>query len=168
MSKESVQKKLGRVRPPRVQITYDVEVGDAIEVKELPFVLGVLGDFSAQSAQDKGKIKDRKFINVDGENLDDVMRGLAPRAVMRVPNTLKNDGSEMAVTLDFQSMDDFEPQNVVKRVEPLARLLEARNRLADLRNKMLGNEKLEEILDEVLRDTESLSRLGQSKQGEQT
>ncbi len=159
MSKESVQKKLGRVRPPRVQITYDVEVGDAIEVKELPFVLGVLGDFSAQSVQERGKIKDRKFINVDGENLDDVMRGLAPRTVMRVPNTLKNDGSEMAVTLDFQCMDDFEPQNVVKRVEPLARLLEARNRLADLRNKMLGNEKLEEILDDVLRDTESLTRL---------
>lgn len=164
MSKESVQKKLGRVRPPRVQITYDVEVGDAIEVKELPFVLGVLGDFSAQSVQERGKIKDRKFINVDGENLDDVMRGLAPRTVMRVPNTLKNDGSEMAVTLDFQCMDDFEPQNVVKRVEPLARLLEARNRLADLRNKMLGNEKLEEILDDVLRDTESLTRLKSARE----
>ena len=159
MSKESVQKKLGRVRPPRVQITYDVEVGDAIEVKELPFVLGVLGDFSAQSQQDHGKVKDRKFVNVDGENFDDVMRGLAPRTVMRVPNTLKNDGTEMAVTLDFQSIDDFEPQSVVKRVEPLAKLLEARNRLADLRNKMLGNEKLEEILDDVLKDTESLAKL---------
>jgi type VI secretion system protein ImpB len=159
MSKESVQKKLGRVRPPRVQITYDVEVGEAMESKELPFVLGVVGDFSGQPEKPLPRLKDRKFVNIDGENFDDVMRAMTPLIATRVDNTLKNDGSEMVVNLTFDKLADFEPQNIVQQVDPLKKLLEARNRLADLRNKMMGNEKLEEILDEIVRDTEALAAM---------
>lgn len=164
MSKESVQKKLGRVRPPRVQITYDVEVGEAMESKELPFVLGVVGDFSGQPEKPLARLKDRKFINIDGENFDDVLCAMTPRVATRVENTLKGDGSEMVVNLTFDKLSDFEPQNVVQQVDPLKKLLEARNRLADLRNKMMGNEKLEEILDEIVRDTEALTSMSNSHQ----
>ena len=144
--KESTQHKLDRVRPPRVQITYDVEIGDAIEKKELPFVVGVLGDFSGQPAEPLPKLKDRKFVNVDRDNFDDVLKGMKPRLQLQVENKLSDDGTKFAVELTFQSIDDFSPEQVVKQVEPLRKLLEVRQRLADLRNKMDGNDKLEELL----------------------
>lgn len=156
--KESVQKKLQRVRPPRVQLTYDVEKGDAIEQKELPFVVGVIGDFSGAPATALPKLKDRKFVNIDMDNFDDVMQGVEPRAVYRVPNKLSGEG-EFAVELNFRSIDDFRPEAVVQQVEPLRKLLEARTKLADLRNKLAGNEKLEDILNDVLTNTEKLSAL---------
>ncbi|HJV27454.1 MAG TPA: type VI secretion system contractile sheath small subunit [Aromatoleum sp.] len=165
--KESVQKRLQKVRPPRVQLTYDVERGDALEQKELPFVVGVLGDFAAQSTQALGKLRDRKFVNVDLDNLDDVMAGLAPRAAFRAPNMLSSEGGELGVDLTFRSFEDFRPESVVRQVEPLRRLLEARSKLADLRNKLAGNEKLEDCLNEVLRNTEQLESLG-AKAGEET
>lgn len=166
MGSESTQKKLSRVRPPRVQITYDVEIGDAIETKELPFVMGVLGDYSGHSKEPLPKLKERKFVQIDRDNFDDVLQGMAPRLAIRVDNKLKDDNSQLGLELNFESMADFEPQNVVKQVEPLAKLLEARQRLADLRNKMAGNDKLEELLDEVVRDTEKLRQISQSAQGE--
>lgn len=159
--KESVQKRLQKVRPPRVQLTYDVEKGDAIEQKEIPFVVGVLGDFSGQTEQPLPKIKDRKFVSVDMDNFDEVMEGMAPRAAYRVPNKLSDEGGEFAVELNFKSIDDFRPEAVVKQVEPLRKLLEARSKLADLRNKLAGNERLEDLLSEVLRNTEQLKKLGQ-------
>lgn len=162
MGKESTQKKLSRVRPPRVHITYDVEIGDAIETKELPFVLGVLGDYSGHAKTPLPKLKERKFVQIDRDNFDDVLKGVAPRLTMRVDNKLKNDDSQLGVELNFESMADFEPQNVVEQVEPLKRLLDARKRLADLRNKLAGNDKLEELLDDVLRDTEKLRQIGSS------
>ncbi len=162
MGKESTQQKLSRVRPPRVQITYDVEIGDAIETKELPFVLGVLGDYSGQSKEPLPKPKERKFVQIDRDNFDDVLKGMAPRVAMKVDNKLKDDGTQMSVELNFKSLADFEPQNVIEQVEPLKQLLEARRRLADLRNKMVGNDKLEELLDSVLRDTEKLRELSGS------
>lgn len=159
--KESIQKRLQKVRPPRVQLTYDVEKGDAIEQKEIPFVVGVLGDFSGKPEQPLPRLKDRKFVNVDLDNFDEVMEGMAPRAAFRVPNKLGGDGGEFAVELKFNSIDDFRPEAVVDQVEPLRKLLEARSRLADLRNKVAGNEKLEDLLNDVLANTEQLRQLGQ-------
>jgi type VI secretion system protein ImpB len=159
--KESVQKKLQRVRPPRVQLTYDVEIGDAIEQKEIPFVVGVMADFSGASENSLPKLKDRKFVNVDTDNFDDVMKGVEPRAVYRVKNTLSEKGGEFAVDLKFKSIEDFRPESIVQQVDPLRKLLEARTKLSDLRNKLAGNDKLEDILGEVLTNTESLQRIGQ-------
>jgi len=164
--KESVQKRLQRVRPPRVQLTYDVEIGDALEVKELPFVVGVLGDFAAQSKEPQGKVRDRKFVNVDMDNFDDVMEAMAPRTSFRVKNRLTNDGGEMGVDIQFEKFEDFRPESVVQQVEPLRKLQEARAKLADLRNKLAGNEKLEDLLNDVLNSTEQLHSLGgQKKEG---
>lgn len=159
--KDSVQKRLERVRPPRVQLTYDVEIGDAIESKELPFVMGVMGDFTGQQDPDnpQPKLKDRKFVNVDLDNFDDVMKGMAPKASYRVANTLTEGGGEFAVNLEFKSLDDFSPEAVVQQVEPLRKLLEARTKLSDLRNKLAGNDKLEDVLGDVLSNTEKLKQL---------
>ncbi|WP_137938697.1 type VI secretion system contractile sheath small subunit [Chitinivorax sp. B] len=160
MSKrESIQKKLQRVRPPRVQLTYDVEIGDAIEQKELPFVMGVVGDFSGQSEVSQPKLKDKKFVNVDVDNFNEVMAAIEPRAAYRVQNKLSDERGEFAVDMRFRSMEDFRPESVVQQVEPLRKLVEARARLADLRNKIAGSEKLEDILSDVLRNTEALQNL---------
>lgn len=157
--KESVQKRLQKVRPPRVQLTYDVEIGDAVEVKEIPFVVGVLGDFAAQSKTPQGRVRDHKFVNIDLDNFDDVMTGMAPRAAYRVKNRLSPEGGEIGVDLEFQKFEDFRPEAVVQQVEPLRKLQEARSKLADLRNKLAGNEKLEDLLSDVLSNTEQLHEL---------
>lgn len=162
--KESVQKKLQRVRPPRVQLTYDVEIGDAIEQKEIPFVVGVMGDFSGNSEVTLPKLKDRKFVNVDLDNFDDVMKGVEPSTVYRVKNTLTENGGEFAVNIKFRSIEDFRPESVVQQVEPLRKLLDARSKLSDLRNKLAGNDKLEDVLSEVLSNTENLQQLGKETQ----
>ena len=164
--KESVQKRLQKVRPPRVQLTYDVEKGDAIEQKEIPFVAGVLGDFSGNPEQPLPRLRDRKFVNIDLDNFDDVMAGMAPRATYRVPNTIGGEG-EFGVELNLRSIDDFRPEAVVQQVEPLRKLLEARNKLADLRNKLAGNVKLEDILGDVLTNTEKLKEIGAEADEEQ-
>lgn len=163
MAKESTQKKLSRVRPPRVQITYDVEIGDAIETKELPFVLGVLGDYSGRPKSPLPKMKDRKFVEIDRDNFDEVLKAMEPRLTLRVDNQLQKDDSQMGVELNFNKLEDFEPQNVVAQVEPLKNLLEVRTRLADLRNKINGNDRLETLLDEVMRDTEKLKKIGATR-----
>ena len=157
--RESVQKKLQRIRPPRVQLTYDVEVGDAKEIKELPFVIGVLGDFSAASELEKTKLKDKKFINVDLDNIDEVMTSLAPRATFQVENMLTEEKGSLAINLTFNGMQDFRPENVVLQVDPLRKLVEARERLTDLRNKISNNERLEDLLDEVLHNTDQVRKL---------
>ena len=165
MSKsESVQKRLQKIRPPRVQMTYDVEIGDAIESKELPFVMGVVGDFAGKSEVEQKRLKERKFVNVDRDNFDEVIKGLEPRAAFQVENTLAGDGTTFAVDLRFKSMDDFRPEAVVEQVEPLRKLVEARTKLADLRNKLAGNDKLEDLLSDVLNSTEKLAELGQKSQ----
>jgi len=158
--KDSIQKKLQKVRPPRVHLTYEVEKGDAIEQKELPMVVGVVGDFSGNPETALPKLKERKFVNIDMDNLDDVMKGMEPRAVYRVPNKLSAEGGEFAVDLKFLAMSDFRPESVVQQVDPLRKLLEARTKLADLRNKLAGNEKLEDLLNEILANTEKLAELG--------
>jgi type VI secretion system protein ImpB len=157
--KESVQKRLQKVRAPRVQMTYDVEIGDAIENKELPFVVGVIGDFGGDPAVAKKALKDRNFVNVDSSNFDEVLGGVAPVASFRVKNHLSEEGGEFGVQLQFHEMDDFRPESVVRQVAPLKSLLDARTKLADLRNKLAGNDKLEDILSEVLTNTEKLGSL---------
>lgn len=162
--KDSVQKRLQKIRPPRVQLTYDVEIGDAIEQKELPFVVGVLGDFSGNPEQPLAKVKDRKFVGVDLDNFDEVMEAMAPRATYRVPNKISDEGGEFGVELEFKSINDFRPEAVVQQVEPLRKLVESRNKLADLRNKLAGNEKLEDLLTDVLNNTEQLKKLGSKEE----
>ncbi len=161
--RQSVQKRLQKVRPPRVQLTYDVELGDSIEKKELPFVVGVIADLAAQSQVEQPRLKDRKFINIDQDNIDDVMKGIKPRVSFQAPNKLDPRGGTFQVDLTFDSMESFSPEAVVEQVQPLKQLLEARTRLADLRNKMAGNDKLEDLLVDVLSNTEKLESLNKNK-----
>jgi type VI secretion system protein ImpB len=157
---ESTQQVLSRVRPPRVQITYDVEIGGAIEKKQLPFIVGILADLSGQPGEPLPKVKDRKFVEIDRDNFDDVLAAAAPRLAIRVPNKLKPDANEMLnVELKFKSMDDFGPVAVVQQIEPLRKLFEARNRLRDLLTKLDGNDELDAILREVVASTEEQAKL---------
>ena len=156
---DSVHDKLKKVRKPRVHITYDVETEGAVEVKELPFVVGVMGDFSGDPTEPLAPLKDRKFIQIDRDNFDQVMRRMAPGLQYRVENTLAEDGSEMVVNLKFESIDDFEPGRVIEQVEPLKRLLETRNKLRDLMTKADGSEQLENLLESILKDQTQLERL---------
>ena len=162
---ESVQKRLTRVRPPRVQMTYDVEIGDTLENKELPFVVGVVGDFGGNPDADKKRLKDRLFVGIDVENFDEVMSGVDPVARFSAPNMLAGNNSSIGVELHFKSMADFRPESVVRQVVPLAKLLDARGKLADLRNKLAGNDKLEDILGEVLGNTDKLAALKSAQSG---
>lgn len=150
--KESIQQKISRIRPPRVQITYDVETGGAIEMKELPFVIGVLGDFSGKPEEALPAIKNRKMVEIDRDNFDQVLSGMKPRLSFSIDNKLQDDGSKMGVELKFNKMEDFEPDNIVQQVEPLRKLVEARQKLSDLLSKMDGNDKLEGILNDVIAD----------------
>jgi type VI secretion system protein ImpB len=161
MARDSMQHKLDRVRPPRVQITYDVEVGDAIEVKELPFVMGVLGDFTGQPTEPLAKLKDRKFVEVTPDNFDAVIENMKPHLAFSVENKLSNDpnAGNLKVDLNFKSMDDFAPENVARQVGPLRELLELRGRLSDLRGNMQGNDKLEELLRDAVSDSGKLAKL---------
>lgn len=158
-SKESIQHKIDRVRPPRVQITYDVEVGGAIELKELPFVVGVMGDFVGKPEEPLPAIKNRKFVEIDPDNFNQVMAGMKPRVAFSVDNKLQDDGSKVGVDLKFNSIEDFEPDSIVQQVEPLRKLVEARQKLSDLRSKMDGNDKLESMLNDIISDTEKQKQL---------
>jgi type VI secretion system protein ImpB len=157
--KESLQHRIDRVRPPRIQITYDVEVGGAIELKELPFVVGVMGDFTGKPEEALPALKNRKFVEIDRDNFDQVMAGMKPRLAYNVDNKLQNDGSKVGVELKFNSLEDFEPDNIVQQVEPLRKLVEARQKLSDLRSKMDGNEKLENILNDIISSTDKQKQL---------
>jgi type VI secretion system protein ImpB len=156
---ESTQHKLSRVRAPRVHITYDVEVGNAIEAKELPFVVGVLGDFSGKPDEALPRVKERKFIEIDRDNFDKVLAGMKPRLAYSVENKLSAEGGRMNVEMRFGQLDDFEPDRVVRQVEPLRKLVDARRRLSDLLSKMDGNDKLEELLTEIIKDSGARSEL---------
>jgi len=153
------QKKLERVRPPRVSITYEVETGGAIEMKELPFVMGVLADLSGNPAQPLPRLKERKFVEVNPDNFDTVLKSAQPRLQFTTENKLNPDGSKIAVELKFESLEDFSPDKVAEQVKPLRELLELRTKLADLRGRLQGNDKLEEILQQTLNDAESMRKL---------
>ena len=158
---ESVQKKLSRVRAPRVHVTYDVETGGAIETKELPFVMGVLGDFSGQPVDPLPKLKDRRFVEVSLDNFDSVLESMKPHVAFSVENKLSDDenAGQLKVDLNFKSMDDFEPEKVARQVKPLRELLELRTRLSDLKGALQTNDKLDEALLEAVSNTEKLNKL---------
>ena len=160
MAREGTQKKLERVRPPRVNISYDVETGGAIEKKELPFVMGVLADLSGQPAEALPKLKERKFVEVTPDNFDTVLKSMKPRVQFSVENKLAPEtNTKLAVDLTFESLDDFSPEAVAKRVGPLKELLELRTKLADLRGSLQGNDKLDEILQQTINDADAMSKL---------
>jgi len=156
---ESVQKKLGRVRAPRVHITYDVELGGAIEMKELPFVMGILGDFTGHPTEPQARLKDRKFVEVTPDNFDDVLAKMKPHLQITVENKLSDDGGKIAADLHFRSLEDFSPDRVAAQVVPLRKLMDLRTQLADLRGSLQGNDKLEEILQNTLGDDEKMAKL---------
>ncbi|QEY63557.1 type VI secretion system contractile sheath small subunit [Metapseudomonas lalkuanensis] len=156
---ESTQHKLDRVRPPRVQITYDVEIGDAIEKKELPLVVGILADLSGKPEHPLPKLAERRFTEIDRDNFNQVLHSIAPRATLQVDNTITGDGSKLNVELRFKDMDDFEPVNIVKQITPLRRLFEARQRLRDLLTKLDGNDDLDKLLQEVVSNTDGLQEI---------
>ena len=170
---QSVQKKLERVRPPRVHVTYDVETGGAIEIKELPFVMGVLGDFSGQPTEPLPRLKDRRFVEVNPDNFDSVLESMKPHLAYAVENKLSEDADvgQLKVSLDFKSMDDFSPENVAKQVKPLRELLDLRTRLNDLKGTLQTNDKLDQVLLDAVSNTDKLNQLraelGGKKEGEE-
>lgn len=155
----SVHDRLKRVRKPRVHITYDVETEGTVVKKELPFVIGITGDFSGHNTDTLKPLKDRRFVQIDRDNFNDVLKRMSPQLEIAVPNTLADDDSEMKVALKFDSMEDFEPAAIVNQVEPLKKLMETRNKLRDLMTKVDRSENLENILEEVLSNTTSLDKL---------
>ncbi|HLM98134.1 MAG TPA: type VI secretion system contractile sheath small subunit [Bryobacteraceae bacterium] len=161
MARQSTQHKLDRVRSPRVHITYDVEVGGAIELKELPFVMGVLGDFTGQPTEAMARLKDRKFVEVNPDNFDSVLAGMKPHLAYSVENKLSDDpnAGQLKVDLNFKSLQDFEPEQVARQVRPLRELLELRTKLSDLRGSLQGNDKLDELLQDAINNTDKMGKL---------
>lgn len=149
---DGIGEKKARVRPPRVHITYDVETNGAEEVKEIPFAVGVVAGLSGRPKEPLPKLKERKFVTIDRDNIDEVMAGMTPRVAIRVPDRLTGEGGELTFDLEFTKMSDFSPESIARRTEPLATLLEARCRLKDLLSRGEGNERLEELLAEILKD----------------
>jgi len=168
MARESIHKKLERVRPPRVHITYDVEVGDAIEVKELPFVMGVLADFTGQPEEPLPRLKERKFVEVNPDNFDSVLEAMKPHLAFAVENKLSEDSNagQLKVDLRFKSLQDFEPEQVARQVKPLRDLLDLRTKLSDLRGTLQTNDKLDQLLQDVVRDSEKMDKLKGEIEGE--
>jgi type VI secretion system protein ImpB len=157
---ESTQHKLDRVRPPRVHITYDVQVGDAIKSVELPFVVGIMSDLAGKQSDTLPRLKDRKFIDLDKDNFNDVMAAIRPRLTLRPDSKLPGqEDQKLNVELNFTHIDDFSPINIVKQVEPLRKLYEARQRLFDLTAKLDGNDALDSLLQEIIDNNENLNQL---------
>src|SRR4051812_31687203 len=155
----STQHKLDRIRPPRVQITYDVETGGAIQNRELPLIVGILADLSGKPAEAPAPLKSRDFVEIDRDNFNDVMSAITPRLAFQAENAIAKDGSKLNVKLHFQHIDDFEPVSVIKQVAPLAKLFEARQRLTDLLTKLDGNDELDKLLQEIVQNTDGLNEL---------
>uniref|UniRef100_UPI0040485A14 type VI secretion system contractile sheath small subunit n=1 Tax=Algoriphagus sp. TaxID=1872435 RepID=UPI0040485A14 len=146
------------IAPPRVQITYDVEIGDAIESRELPLVVGIMADLYGQPLVPPPKLKERRFIEIDRDNFDGVMGKIAPRLDMSVPDTLKGEGN-LKVELNFIEFADFQPEAIVKQVPRLSKLLEARNQLRDLLSKLDGNDELDLLLEDIIQNAEQLQEI---------
>src|SRR5690348_13178904 len=161
MAKQSTQHKLDRVRPPRVHITYDVEIGDAIEIKELPFQIGVLGDFTGMPTQPLPRLRERKFVDLNPDNFDAVLEGMHPHLAYAVDNKLTDnpDAGQLRLDLHFRTIEDFDPLNVAMQVRPLKELIDLRVKLTDLLGKLQGNDRLDEVLTDILSNPDKLRRL---------
>ena len=166
---ESTQHKLDRVRPPRVQITYDVEIGGAIQKKELPLVVGILSDLSGATPNPVAT-KDRKFVEIDRDNFNEVLKSIGPTISSSVANHVDKAKDSLPVSLKFESIDDFTPANLVQQVEGLRKLLDSRRRLNDLLAKLDGNDFLNQTLLDVVAKPEELKQLKatNSTEGEAT
>ena len=162
----SLQHWVGRNRPPRVQITYDVEIGDAVEKKELPLVVGLLADLSGKPVTPLPKLKDRRFVEIDRDNFDSVMGKISPRLDMSVADTMKGEGN-LKIELNFKEFGDFHPESIVSQVPRLAKLLEARQQLRDLLAKLDGNDELDDLLESVVQSTEDLRTVQSQAKAEQ-
>jgi type VI secretion system protein ImpB len=158
--KDSLQKKLSGVRPPRVHITYDVETNGAVEKRDIPFVVGVMADLSGQPEKPLRPLGERSFVRIDKDNFDQVLAAMNPRLAFKVDNKLSEDDSRLGVELQFASMADFAPAAVAKQVPALRKLLQARSALHNLRSSLIGNDRLESLLQDVLNSHESLQRIG--------
>lgn len=161
MPAESAQDVVGRNRPPRVQIKYEVHTGGATERRELPFVVGVVADLSGQPAEPLPPLNQREFVKISRDNFNDVLSGCKPRVQCLVENRLAKDGSSLPIDITFESIKDFAPEQIAQKIEPLRKLLEARRKLKNLLNKLDGNPKLSELLQEVINNTEALQQAGQ-------
>jgi type VI secretion system protein ImpB len=161
MARESTQTKLSRVRPPRVQISYEVNTGDAIEIKEIPFVMGVLGDFTGQPTEPLEELKKRKFVDVSPDNFDDVLAKMKPHLAFSVENKLSDapDAGKLKVDLNFRALEDFDPENVARQVPALREMLDMRRKLSDLRGSLQTNDALEKELQDVVNNTEKMKQL---------
>lgn len=158
MAKASSQKFIARNRAPRVQIEYDLELYGAQKKINLPFVMGVMADLSGKPAEALPQVGDRKFLEIDVDNFDDRLKSMKPRVAFQVPNTLTGQGN-MNVEITFESMDDFSPAAVARKVEPLRKLLDARTQLSNLLSYMDGKSNAEELLANVLKDPALLQAL---------
>lgn len=156
---QSTQHSLDRVRPPRVQITYDVETGGAIVKRELPYVIGIMADLAGKPSEPLPPVKDRKFVQIDRDNFNDVMAAIGPRLAIRVPNRLQKDGDPLNVELHFKNIEDFDPVALLKQVPALRKLYEGRTRLRDLLTKLDGNDELDALLKRVVDSTETQEAL---------
>lgn len=156
---DSIQHKLDRVRPPRVHITYDVEIGDAVEQKEIPFVAGVLADLAGKPEPPLPALKERKCIEIDRDNFNTILAGMRPRLAFRVANRIQENDTTIGVDLTFASLDDFHPASIARQVAPVRKLVEARRKLYNLLGKLDGNDTLEALLQDVVTNTGKLEMI---------
>jgi len=156
---ESIFDRKSRVRPPRVHITYEVETGDAMQLKELPFVLGVMADLSGQPKEQLPRLADRKFVEIDRDNFNAVLNSIRPRLALRVKNRLTDEDTDLSVELNFDKLEDFDPGAIARQVGPLRELLELRGQLKDLLSRMEGNDRLEQMLAEVIDNAQVRDKL---------
>lgn len=155
---ESIYKKLERARKPRVHIKYEIEMSGAKVVKEIPFVVGVLGDFSGDSVEALRPLKERKFVQIDRDNIDEVMKRISPSVRFHVDDLITNDGTQIGVEIKFESMEDFEPTRVAAQIPALNQLLTTRNKLRDLLTKVDRSEELESVLERILQNNDELRK----------
>lgn len=165
MAKDSVHKKIEKDRKPRVHISYDVEVGGALENKQIPFVVGVMADLSGNSKA-RPELKHRKFVEIDRDHFEDVVKGVRPRLEYKVPNELKKDGTSIGIELEFESMADFTPERIAERVKPIRDLVEARRKLNELALKVNANAELDGLLQKVVTNTDTLKGLKEAVGGD--
>ena len=159
MAQESITKKISRVRPPRVHITYDVETGGAIEKRELPFVVGILADLSGAPDKALPPVSERKFVDIDRDNFNDVMKSIEPRIVFEAKNTLEENGEPLGVELRFKHMNDFRPAQVASQIPALRKLLDERKALANIQSSLMTNKTLDAMLQQTLNNTDTLNRI---------
>ncbi|EKD26197.1 MAG: hypothetical protein ACD_79C01310G0005 [uncultured bacterium] len=163
---KNIYEKIETSSKPRVHIKYEVETEEGVVEKELPFVIGVMGDFSGNSTENSKPLSERKFVEINRDNFNDVMSNIKPSLNLRIENKLSDDGSQMAINLEFKSIEDFNPENIVEQIPDLKKLLETRNKLRDLLTQVDRSEKLESVLESLLQNDKILKLISQEESKE--